>query len=58
MNGNCTSGMPSSGNRNAAIRPITIIETKNMIAVTGRRRLSSASVTIRLRETRDERRET
>ena len=31
-----TSGNSSSGRRNAAIRPITTIDTKNMIAVTGR----------------------
>ena len=43
-NGASMSGMYSSGKRNAASRPITVIETKNITAVTGRLRLSSARV--------------
>src|SRR3546814_8965538 len=44
MKGGDTSGKASSGSRTAAIRPITNSDTKNMIVVTGRRMLNSATL--------------
>ena len=46
MKGGETSGKASSGSRIAAIRPITNIDTNNMIAVTGRLMLSSAMLIV------------
>ena len=43
-NGNWISGIDSSGRRNAAISPITVIDTNSMMTVTGRLRLNSAKV--------------
>ena len=43
-NGGDASGKDSSGSRTAAIRPMTSIDTKNMIVVTGRRMLSSVTL--------------
>src|SRR4249919_2543691 len=49
INGGVTDGNASSGNRTAAIKPITNNDTKNMIVVTGRLMLNSATLMAVLR---------